>query len=84
MKTKLLLTVLPLAICGAVKAQDWVNVQRNYGGESWTIPLRIEQFSQFDFSDDETSMRGYTQTKDGAEMVMPFSVEYLESLTLPD
>lgn len=81
MKTKLLLTVLALAICGAVKAQDWVNVQRNYGGESWTIPLRIEQFSQFDFSDDETSMRGYTQTKDGAEMVVPFSVEYLESLT---
>lgn len=81
MKTKLLLTVLALAICGAVKAQDWVNVQRNYGGESWTIPLRIEQFSQFDFSDDETSMRGYTQTKDGTEMVVPFSVEYLESLT---
>ena len=81
MKTKLLLTVLALAICGAMKAQDWVNVQRNYGGESWTIPLRIEQFSQFDFSDDETSMRGYTQTKDGTEMVVPFSVEYLESLT---
>lgn len=81
MKTKLLLTVLALAICGAIKAQDWVNVQRNYGGESWTIPLRIEQFSQFDFSDDETSMRGYTQTKDGTEMVVPFSVEYLESLT---
>lgn len=81
MKTKLLLTVLALAICGAMKAQDWVNVQRNYGGESWTIPLRIEQFSQFDFSDDETSMRGYTQTKDGTELVVPFSVEYLESLT---
>lgn len=81
MKTKLLLTVLALAISGAMKAQDWVDVHRNYGGESWTIPLRIEQFSQFDFSDDETFMRGYTQTKDGAELMVPFSVEYLESLT---
>ena len=58
MKTKLLLTVLALAICGAMKAQDWVNVQRNYGGESWTIPLRIEQFSQFDFSDDDDELFG--------------------------
>lgn len=73
--------MLALAVCGAMNAQDWVNVQRNYDGELWSIPLKIDQFSQFDFSDDETSMRGYTQTKDGAELIVPFSVDYLESLT---
>ena len=63
MKTKLLLTVLALAISGAMKAQDWVDVHRNYGGESWTIPLRIEQFSQFDFSDDR-----YVRIPDSADI----------------
>ena len=68
-------------MCWVVNAQEWVNVHRDYDGESWSIPLRIEQFSQFDFSDDETLMRGYTQKKDGSELVVPFSMEYLDSLS---
>lgn len=81
MKRRLLLAMLALSACWALKAQEWMNVHRNYDGESWLIPLRIDQFSQFDFTEDGERMRGYTQKKDSSELVVPFSVEYMDSLT---
>lgn len=53
----------------------------NYGGESWTFPLQIDKMSQFDFSDDEKTLRGYALKEDGTEMLVPFNVEYLDSIS---
>lgn len=88
MRTRLLLAALALLMCRAVNAQEWVNVHRNYDGESWTVPLKIKQFSQFDFTKEGDFLRGYTVNKDEEELMVPFSVEYLDSVSftysLPD
>lgn len=88
MKQKLLLTVLALSTCWVMHAQEWMNVHRNHAGESWTIPLQMGQFSQFDFSDDGQTLRGYTLDKDKRQLVVPFRMEDLDSISfskaLPD
>ena len=81
LKKKLLLTMMALSACVAVKSQEWINVHRNYDGESWTMPLKIEQFSQFDFSTADNTLRGYTVNKDDLELIVPFGVEYLDSIS---
>ena len=81
MKTKLLqLTLLALLMSLPVNAQEWLRVHRTYGGESWAMPLAIDQFSQFDFSEDENTLRGYTSLKDGTEMVVPLRLERVDSI----
>lgn len=80
MKERLLLTLLALSISWGINAQDWINVHRNYAGEAWTFPLQIDQFPQFDFSDDGKTLRGYT-LRDKNELIVPFNVEYLDSIS---
>ncbi|MBQ6964210.1 MAG: CotH kinase family protein [Bacteroidaceae bacterium] len=81
MKRKLLLTMSVLFIALLADAQEWMKVYRNYANEAWAIPLQIGQFSEFEFVDDETTLRGYTLKKDSTELLVPFSVEYLDSIT---
>ncbi|MBQ9666978.1 MAG: CotH kinase family protein [Bacteroidaceae bacterium] len=81
MKMKLLLTMMALSSCLMLNAQEWMKVHGNYGGESWTFPLQIDKMSQFDFSDDETEIRGYTQNGAEKEMLVPFRVEMLDSIS---
>lgn len=80
MKPRLLLTTLMLSMCLFANAQEWVDVHRNYAGVSWTIPLQMDQFTQFDFSEEGDSLRSYTLKKDDTEFVVPFSMEYLDSI----
>ena len=82
MKTKLWqLALSALLVSHSAHAQEWLRVHRSYDGETWTIPLSVDQFSQFDFSDKEDFLRGRTALKDGTEMVVPFSVDCLESIS---
>lgn len=81
MKKKLLVTLAMLSVCWAVNAQEWMKVHRSYDGESWTFPLEIDKMSQFEFSDDETELRGYALDKEGGEMIVPFDVEGLDSIS---
>lgn len=80
MKKRLLLTMWALSMCWVLNAQEWMKVHHTYGGESWTMPLEIDQYSQFDFSEDET-LRAYALDKNGEEIVVPLSVEALDSIT---
>ncbi|MBR1668250.1 MAG: CotH kinase family protein [Bacteroidaceae bacterium] len=81
MKTKLLLTVIVMSACLQLNAQEWMNLHRHYDGESWTMPLQMEKYSQFDFSTDGKTMRGYTMKKDSTELMVPFKVESLDSIS---
>lgn len=82
MKTRLLqLALCALLMSQSAHAQEWLKVHRSYDGGTWTIPLAVSQFTQFDFSDEEDFMRGYTVLKDGTEMVIPFSMNNLESIS---
>lgn len=82
MKTRLLqLALCALLMSQSAHAQEWLKVHRSYDGGTWTIPLAVSQFTQFDFSDEEDFMRGYTVLKDGTEMVIPFSTNNLESIS---
>jgi hypothetical protein len=78
---KLLLSTVLLLICSLLNAQEWMRVHGNYDGESWTFPLQIDKMSQFDFSDDEKTLRGYALKEDSTEMIVPFNVEYLDSIS---
>ena len=78
---KLLLSSVLLLICSLLNAQEWMRVHGNYFGESWTFPLQIDKMSQFDFSDDEKTLRGYALKEDSTEMLVPFNVEYLDSIS---
>ena len=81
MKKKFLLTLLPLFLCGGASAQEWMNVHRHHNGESWTMPLEMEQYSQFDFSADGKTMRAYAKKADATQLVVPFAVENLDSIS---
>lgn len=62
-------------------AQEWMKIHRNYANEDWPISLQMDQFSEFDFADGETILQGHTMTKDSTEMVVPFRVEVLDSIS---
>ncbi len=68
-------------LSGHATAQDWINVHMYYDGGEWAFPYRIDHFSQFDFSEDGYEMRGYYNDADGLEQIVPFSVDYLDSIT---
>ena len=82
MKTKLLLTVILVSLCQMSNAQEWMNLHRHDDeGVSWVIPMQTDLYSQFDFSSDGKTLRAYTTKKDGTELVVPFSMEYLDSIS---
>ena len=81
MKTKLLLTIVAILTCLQVDAQEWLKVHSHYGGVSWTYPLQMDKMSQFNFSSDETFLHGYTQNENGVELIVPFAIEYLDSIS---
>ena len=62
-------------------AQEWMKIHRSYANEDWPISLQMDQFSDFDFADGETILQGHTMTKDSTEMVVPFRVEVLDSIS---
>lgn len=70
-----------LSMCWVAHAQDWMNVHRHYDGQDWTFPLQVEQFLQFDFSADGKTLRLVTKKADESDIVVPFSMEYLDSIS---
>lgn len=80
-KMKFLQTTLLLSFGLCAQAQEWMNVHRHHDGETWVMPLQIEEFSQFDFSADGNRMRGYAKKADETDFVVPFAVEDLDSIS---
>lgn len=72
-----------MALCAyaAADAQEWVNVHTTYKNETWKMPVATEQVSQFDFTDDGGYLLGHIGKEDGSELVVPFSVETLDSIS---
>ncbi len=84
-KLNSLLLLLSLAV--SLNAQNWIEVHTWYEDGVWSFPYRIDHLTEFDFSDDEDTLRGYFNDADGLRQYVPFSVEYLDSIrfvTEPD
>ncbi len=79
--------LLLFTVAVSLSAQNWIEVHTWYEDGTWTFPYRMDHFTEFDFSDDEGTLRGYYNDADGVRQVAPFSVEYLDSIkfvTEPD
>lgn len=64
----------------AVYAQSIMRVNMHHSGASWSFPYATDHFSHFDFSSDESWLRGYYTDADGLQQIVPFDVSVLDSL----
>ncbi len=62
-------------------AQDWINMHTWYDDGLWTFPYRMDHLTEFDFSDDERTLRGYYNDADGVRQYVPLSAERIDSIS---
>ena len=80
---KRLFTSLLLVLCTiiSIQAQEWIRVHKQYADSEWIVPMKIGNFSEFDFSDHQKRLNAYTMLGDETMLAVPFSVEYIDSIS---
>ena len=62
-------------------AQEWMKIHRNYDGLEWSVPLQIDKYTEYDFSNSQSKLNAYAILENRSEMIVPYSVEYIDSIS---
>lgn len=80
MKLKLTNIIIFLSCALFMNAQEWMTIHHQYKGVDWSIPLKIDGYKQWDFSNNRRFLNAYTSREDGTECVWPFAIAGIDSI----
>lgn len=73
-------TCFLMFLCQGSYAQDWMRIHHRYDGVDWSIPLQMDKYKEYEFSEKGKVLNLRAILEEDGELVVPFRTNEMDSI----